>query len=65
MYSITIFYWKHLWVEQGNQQIQTKVIERPFDHIHTRVCSPSKIAFWTLQYKVALGPLRDYLPDME
>ena len=32
--------------------------EDPFDHIHTRVCSPSKIVFSvvTSQYKVTADP---------
>ena len=45
-------------MKKQSQQIQTRDVEGPFDHIRTCVCSPLKITFsvGTLQYKVAIGP---------
>ena len=46
-------------MKKQSQQIQTRDVEGPFDHIRTCICSPLKITFsvGTSQYKVAICPL--------
>ena len=60
MYSATISPLKtHISEKKKrSQQIQTRNIEGPFDHIRTCICSLLKITFsvGTSQYKVAIRP---------
>ena len=59
MYSTTILSLKTYVSEKRSQQVQTRNVEGPFDHICTCFCSPSKFAFsvGTSQYRFAIRPL--------